>query len=776
MRAVSLRLDIDGQSYFCKTYNNTGIQISRKITQMTIQDGLVQQSTLSQQTFRIALTDDLVDAIGDITDFTQDARINLNKEIKGSVYVDNIPRFYGSFQFIAAYKRPNTDFKEAELLFDGQEVSLKKSLEDLQLSDVLAGETIPYNKAEIENFIADPQAYRDNNGYYFPLVDYGQQFTADTNATTGTIIGNGQTPLTQLDFKPAVTYKKIFEKIAEVAGIDITYDSSLNDIVERQSVLLHNSESRICAVDTSPLEYTGYMDRSVSNTQTVLSNVIQKAVFDREYNYNVDQIDLPNDLYTAPLTGIYTFKVSGDYQLTNNALSNQNFNALFTVEPSIATRVTIGGIGSVFINSGQTRSFNANTTVSLELTAGETVFMGLSQGNSASFNLDFTLLSNFRFEIVSSPEININSNIDIAANCPDLTAWDIYRTIALQTFSITELTSEGVFNLIPWTVWVDNNSENVFLDDDVDPTRDIEIVPFSIGGAKTIELKYKEDEDIFNEVYRKNQAQTFGTLKIDDTGTDGTTNTLEVELPFASSPLSYIPNTSFPIIKLFDSEGKTIKGNPRLIYAYESFPIVNFAFDLQDAITGVGALSGYSGYYYTGHWEIAGGLIGGYSAKDYNFGQSLSFFRADGYPKNTLYERFWKQYINETYSENARQVTFSTRLPLQQIEELKLNERVYFGGARFRITELNNIPLTVDDTFQIRMMKRVTIENIDIAPLYDVDVIDGIVQWKRSIDNVDVGDGSGEPAADVEASAIAYGYFYDSSKNIANQRGIILQV
>ena len=73
-------------------------------------------------------------------------------------------------------------------------------------------------------------------------------------------------------------------------------------------------------------------------------------------------------------------------------------------------------------------------------------------------------------------------------------------------------------------------------------------------------------------------------------------------------------------------------------------------------------------------------------------------------------------------------------------------------------------------------MKRISIENIDIAPFYDYDVISGVVQWKSSLDNTDLGDASGETASEVEASALAYGYAYDSIKNIAIQRGIILAI
>ena len=196
MRVVTLRLDIDGQAYFCKTYQNEAIQISRRVTDL---ENFASQRTITEKTFRVPLTDELIDALGLVSDFTQDAKVNLNKAIEGQVLVNDYPYFTGSFQVFAVYTNLRETLKEVELVFKGNEVSLKQSLEELTMADILEGETVPYTIAEYKSFLNTGSTYVNNSGVFWPLIDYGQRFTTDTSATSGTIIGNGQTPITQLD-------------------------------------------------------------------------------------------------------------------------------------------------------------------------------------------------------------------------------------------------------------------------------------------------------------------------------------------------------------------------------------------------------------------------------------------------------------------------------------------------------------------------------------------------------------------------------------------------
>ena len=226
-------------------------------------------------------------------------------------------------------------------------------------------------------------------------------------------------------------------------------------------------------------------------------------------------------------------------------------------------------------------------------------------------------------------------------------------------------------------------------------------------------------------------------------------------------------NANTPIPKLVDKDNKTVIGKPLLLNtSHGASPTTMYLKSIFDNTVS----TYYSALPFTGNW---GARVGGYNETDSNFGQSLQFYTNVGYPKNTLYERYWKTYLEETYSEESREITMNIKLDRNQIDGLKFNEKFYYKNTLLRLTKLEGISLTSNQPAKATFMKRFKIYPSDIATYYPYDVIDSIVQWKRSSDNVDVGDGSGETPS-VEASANAYGFFYDSNRDIATQSGQIL--
>jgi len=91
---VTIILDIDNVPYVCRTFENESIQINRLVASL---DNLDSQGTITKQSFRLPLVGDLLQALGDITDPSQKAKVNLNNSIKGRILIDGFPRFEGSF-------------------------------------------------------------------------------------------------------------------------------------------------------------------------------------------------------------------------------------------------------------------------------------------------------------------------------------------------------------------------------------------------------------------------------------------------------------------------------------------------------------------------------------------------------------------------------------------------------------------------------------------------------------------------------------------------------
>ena len=303
---ITLRIDVDGVSYLLPTYKDSSIQITKRIQSIDAIEST--QGTITKQTFRIPLIDEAIEAFGDLTELEVLPKIDIRKSINGSILVDGFPRFDGSFQIINIFRNPQSKLKEIDLIFQGNETNLKSELSKVNLSDLLKGELIQYSVGQISQYINDTDNYI-SGGYAFPLIDYGQKFAEDGS---GRRIYNSNVPLSQLDFKPAIFMRKIFEMLP----IPITVDPSAADLL-KQIIPLHNSERRYPTLDTSPSDFTGNLNLTsdINFTDFGLvgesSKVFNTINFDATFNYNQNSFSSATDTYEAGITGTHAVSVTG---------------------------------------------------------------------------------------------------------------------------------------------------------------------------------------------------------------------------------------------------------------------------------------------------------------------------------------------------------------------------------------------------------------------------------------------------------------------------------
>ena len=766
---ITLRIDIDGESYLLPTYKDSSIQISKRIQSIDAIEST--QGTITKQTFRIPLIDEAIEAFGDLTELEVLPKIDIRKSIKGSILVDGFPRFDGSFQIINIFSSPQSKLKEIDLIFQGNETNLKSELSKVKLSELLEGELVPYSVAEITQYINDTDNYI-SNGYAFPLIDYGQKFAEDGS---GRRIYNSNFPLSQLDFKPAIFMRKIFEMLP----IPITVDSSAADLL-KQVIPLHNSESKYPILDTSPSDFTGNLNLASDidfNDFTLVglvSKVYQTIDFDSVYNYNQSSFSIGDDNYEAGITGSHAMSCEFNIQFKHNTTPANVAYDIRLYEYN--TNNLIYNLGGAAINTTTSfKSYNAKRSAVVDLERGKRYDVRYSvyaySGASIGLDIDYSILVGTKFSVDVSPGIKPTSNVDVAKCVPKLTAWDCVKTIIAQCNGILETTEDG-YNIKPWVKWIDEG-EVFNIEDKIDGNSDVEIEPTSVTGAKSIKLTYQEDEDFLNSLYKANENEVYGTASIDDTGTDFTNEVFKIDIPFAPTPMTYIADTNVIIPKLLNDELNTIKAKPRLLFHSDFTPLgsnrMGGEIALKDLFFATPATINL-GLPFVGHWE---NIEGGYNTRDYNFGTSLNFFASSNFPNNTLYERFWKRYIQETNGYKSRLVKLNLKISQTEFDALKLNEKVYYNNSLFSFIEIDNFDLVNEDVVSCKMVLRNTIENVDIAPYYPYNIINSVVQFKDSSNNSII---TTPNAADLEESCNAYGYFYDATLNQCVQRGGIIQI
>lgn len=731
---VTIILDIDGVSHVCRTFENESIQITKLVASI---DNLGSQGTVTRQSFRLPLIGGLLDAIGDVTDPSQSAKVNLNKSIKGRILVDGFERFVGSFFVVDTTKG---DSKEVEMIFQGNETDLKAALSNITMAELYEGESVLYNYTEIKQYFDAPETYRDANGYLFPLINFGQNWDY-IQLFSG---------LKENDFKLATTFKKAFQ----LMPFNITTNGI--DVLMNQAIVLHNSKDKFPILNTSGLSNTGGMRRTSlystgSNTPFVIPFQFQTV-----YN-TAGVIDLPNNQYVCQVDGSHTFTFNCGFNITKasgNTVQLQFFARKNSLDIGMAWRtVEFGG--------NSTASLLINDEITLDLVAGDRVSLVLHSFASA------TNITGVSFECIASPAFFPTSTVNISANCPELTAWDIFRTIAIQSNAQIISNPDGTYEMTPFNDWIEEGTEVIVLDDIIEDGVDVQIKPFSVQGAKSISLGYKENSDYLSTQYKELTDESFGNKTIANTGTEFAKNELKIELPVSTIPHRNIGFTNCPIPSFTDKDGKIILGSPTILNTSDATGSISWTLK---SLFSANSTS-YNSAPFTGNWET---IAGGYNQTDSNFGQSLSYFSSINYPSKNLYQRYWKKYLEETYSEESREIKMNIKLSINQIDSLKFNEKFYYKNTLLRLVKLEGVSLTSDQPATATFMKRFTIYNDQIAVFYPYNVLNSIVQWKRSSNNADLGDANTEPAADVEASAIAYGFFYDAVRNIATQSGQIL--
>ena len=748
---VTIILDIDGVSHVCRTFENESIQINKLVASI---DNLGSQGTITRQSFRLPLIGGLLEAIGDVTDPSQSAKVNLNKSIKGRILVDGFERFFGSFFVVNTTKG---DSKEVEMIFQGNETDLKATLSNITMAELCEGETLGYNFTTLQAYFDSPHQYQKDNGYLFPVIDYGDKFTYDQSASVGVV-----NELFEVNFKPAITLQKLFD----LMPINITVNNM--EQIMHQSILLHNSTNRIPVTDKSALDNTGYIEFSADTVQSgPISNYT--IPFNNISTYDPTNTGLFNTVgskYTVPVTAAqaYSFTLEGVIEVTISA-PMASFIYLYRNTQIIGVFQAGGGTGGTI-----PLNVTINTSATLNATDVITVRWTASNVTSATFK------QGLKLRVDSAPALSITSLIDVSANCPELTAWDIFRTVAIQSNAQIISNPDGTYEMTPFVDWIEDNSEVIILDDVIEDGVDVQIKPFSVQGAKSIRLAYKENDDFFSKQYKELTDERFGEKFIENTGTELAKNELKIEVPISTIPSVPVDFSSAVIPKMVDSDFNIIAGKPTLLQSNydddgtstDNESYTSFFFTLKSLFS----TQSYpvQRVQFIGNWRQQGG---GYTQTDNNFGQSLSYWSSVGYPSQNLYQRYWKTYLEETYSEQSREIKMNIKLNRNQIDGLKFNEKFYYKNTLLRLVKLEGISLTSSQPATATFMKRFTIFPTDIATYYPYDVIDSIVQWKVSADNSSVGDGSGETPS-VEASANVYGLFYDSNQDIATQSGQIL--
>jgi len=215
-------IELNGSKYALDTYKEEPISLTYNVADV---NDIATRNSAFSKTIRLPETRNNRAIFGDIADLgVSPAVFNPNKKTKAWVMVDTAVVFEGYLQLRKVFINKETEQGDYEVVIYADNDNFYKQLGDSFISDMDFSELDHvWNKTNIvQSFTASW-----NNGYYYPLIDYGQDWDlGEVNGWTTTY----NTEVKVKDLFPSTNVKYILDKMFANAGYNYTSTFFNSDI------------------------------------------------------------------------------------------------------------------------------------------------------------------------------------------------------------------------------------------------------------------------------------------------------------------------------------------------------------------------------------------------------------------------------------------------------------------------------------------------------------------------------------------------------------------
>lgn len=606
--------------------------------------------------------------------FTNDFNPNVNYDFNASktapcrIFVDGVQIFKGVLRLL-------------EIVITGQAIEYQ-----CNVYGDLGGFIYALGNKRLENL--DFSAYNQNwtvanitgswdninaSGVYFPLIDYG-------NVTTNNVDFDFKA------FKPALYVSEYLKKIKEGSGYIWDF----------------------------PLLETNLLKRLVvPSNKAVISNPSNSAFL---ANAN-------NQSYTTDNYPDFTVATAGDFTLVGNAYKYNGGTSL----PATITLELQGTITDVYPDPPP----DTDVTISLQLNGGTIVSQTVPvayepQGFSISIVYNHTFATNDTINAYVSSEatsysitqgvlkVDAPSGADVPVNYgePLLINNSIPKGIFQKDFFLSIC---KMFNLYVYDDQYETNKIHIkpyidfydgsFVDwsDKIDKSQPISIKPMSEINARYYQYKFKEDNDYYNENYRKKYNEGYGD-RLYDTEFDFVKDTDTLEVIFAASVLFQDEGKDKIYPAIYKKSNENTKTDPmdsviRILQAKKKTGVTSWK--IKDGATDKATLTSYG---YGGHLDDPDT-----PTNDINFGAPKEvYINASTYPTTNLFNAYYSDYMSEITDKDSKLVSCSILLNALDVLNLNFGKLVMIDNQLFRINKIEGYNSINYKTSRIELLKVIT--------------------------------------------------------------------
>jgi len=671
----------------------------RREVQLYIQDtrvDLFQDETIS-----------ITDSIQNISDisvvftpfskqFNLPASSTNNKLFKHYYNFDITGGFDARFQVAARIEINHTPFKSGKLRLDG--VSMKDNKphtykvvffgEPNSLKELFADEDLsalnPLSTYDIKSdtVTADvKQAFRvglqstgvdatntGNRNIVVPLISLEKYYTYDTPSTNE--LKNVSWTVLRKDLKPAIKLKRIIEAIETQYNIDFNMSDEGSvktffgsDMFDELYLWLHREKTPYTALDETTkffgINYTSLGVKQTLNDYTYLGGsgdvlsggkltINEGESFTLRFRFVASAANVPIEIISRDKT-------------TNELLGVQNRQTTSTTMVVRFQGLTSGNL-STRVFDPEIR-FNNNTSQAISFTALNTL---------ANFGLqiDKTVNGVTTQHYYGNNAFQLAYMIFIQDYLPKMKVLD-FLTGLFKMFNLVAYTKKGSSQ-----IYVQTFDDYMTLGVQRDITRYVDITQSTIDRPvpyNQINFKYSDPVTQTSLRFINNYAQVFGDLRYSAPEKyDGQAFNLDV--PFERTVLiNLVDNHGNETNNIeswwVDADSKTTLGKPYIFFNRvvnsSSYTVTSSHYTSYNAPSNVSTDENHT----------------------LNFGAEYDEFNGD-INANSLFSRFYQQYIVQTYNQNGRIIKISAQLPVSFILNYSVNDTIVINGQQYYINTI----------------------------------------------------------------------------------------
>ena len=431
---------------------------------------------------------------------------------------------------------------------------------------------------------------------------------------------------------------------------------------------------------------------------------------------------------TASDVGTYTFSIDVDIVDRTSDFGSGGGADLRLYRQEVGSAPTVvatqtGSGGSGIPNTPYT--FNLQLNYTSTTTLPNTKFWATIETFGSSENPQFSAGT---FDCTSAP-VNVSTN-DMIKN--DIKALDFFRSI-LTKFRLVMVPSKSVSNEFIIKPWEDYVGTGDIFDwtNKLDYNMDVVLKPIFFSQSSVIEFKDQEDQDQYNFQFQQQNNHVYGRL-LYDSQNELISDTREITTIFAPTPVNLVVGAkvgSTFIIPHFTTTGDVIetgtgsakhehlqllpmKPKPRLLFwngmkpALDEgassytwyftdtvYPDTGFV-GTPDSMTFYPCFTPYSEFLTTSNtlnlnWNIESDFVGEI------LGESV-------------YTRYWNNYIQDLYSPEARMMTAYFKIDAQDLRNLTFDDVIFIKDTYWRVQKIYDAPLTDIDVVKVDLIKLVS--------------------------------------------------------------------